>query len=309
MIRHCLSLKDLTKQEILELLDLSQQIKNKIKSKQDYKPLSGVILGMIFEKPSTRTRLSFEAGMKRLGGDAIFLSPRDIQLGRGETIEDTARVISRYVDIVMIRTFEHSRIERFAQYSTVPVINALTDLLHPCQVLADLLTIKEKLGRIEDIKVAFFGDGNNMANSWIYAAAVLGFELRVATPVDFAPNGVVVKEALELATKSGARIILTNNPEEAAKDADVLYTDVWASMGQEDQKEKKHALMRPYQVNRELVKYANKDYIFMHCLPAHRGEEVEAEVIDDEKHSVIFDEAENRTYAQLATIMNLIGRV
>ncbi|WP_084042351.1 ornithine carbamoyltransferase [Hippea sp. KM1] len=308
MVKHCLSLKDLTKEEIVNLLKLSQQIKQKIKNGENYEPLKGVILGMIFEKPSTRTRLSFETGMKRLGGDAVFLSPRDIQLGRGESIEDTARVISRYVDIIMIRTFEHSRIERFAQYSTVPVINALTDLLHPCQVLADLLTIKEKLGDIEGIKVAFFGDGNNMANSWIYAAAVVGFELRVATPVDCAPNGVVINNALKLAQKSGAKIILTDDPKEAAEGADVLYTDVWASMGQEDQKEKKHALMRPYQVNRELVKYANKDYIFMHCLPAHRGEEVEAEIIDDEKHSVVFDEAENRTYAQLATIMNLIGR-
>ncbi len=307
-MKHCLSLKDLTKDEILSLIEKAIQIKSKIKNKEDYSPLKGVILGMIFEKSSTRTRLSFETGMKRLGGDAVFLSPRDIQLGRGETIEDTARVVSRYVDIIMIRTYEHQRILTFAKYSSVPVINALTDLLHPCQVLADLMTIKEKKGDVENIKVAFLGDGNNMANSWIYAAAVVGFELSVATPVDFAPNGVVVKEALELAAKSGAKITLTDNPEEAVKDADVIYTDVWASMGQEEQKEKKHALMRPYQVNKELLKLAKDDYIFMHCLPAHRGEEVSADVIDDEKHSVVWDEAENRTYAQLSTIMKLIGR-
>ena len=307
-MKHCLSLKDLTKDEILSLIEKAIQIKSKIKNKEDYSPLKGVILGMIFEKSSTRTRLSFETGMKRLGGDAVFLSPRDIQLGRGETIEDTARVVSRYVDIIMIRTYEHQRILTFAKYSSVPVINALTDLLHPCQVLADLMTIKEKKGDVENIKVAFLGDGNNMANSWIYAAAVVGFELSVATPADFAPNGVVVKEALELAAKSGAKIRLTDNPEEAVKDADVIYTDVWASMGQEEQKEKKHALMRPYQVNKELLKLAKDDYIFMHCLPAHRGEEVSADVIDDEKHSVVWDEAENRTYAQLSTIMKLIGR-
>ena len=307
-MKHCLSLKDLTKDEILSLIEKAIQIKSKIKNKEDYSPLKGVILGMIFEKSSTRTRLSFETGMKRLGGDAVFLSPRDIQLGRGETIEDTARVVSRYVDIIMIRTYEHQRILTFAKYSSVPVINALTDLLHPCQVLADLMTIEEKKGDVENIKVAFLGDGNNMANSWIYAAAVVGFELSVATPVDFAPNGVVVKEALELAAKSGAKITLTDNPEEAVKDADVIYTDVWASMGQEEQKEKKHALMRPYQVNKELLKLAKDDYIFMHCLPAHRGEEVSADVIDDEKHSVVWDEAENRTYAQLSTIMKLIGR-
>ena len=305
MIRHCLSLKDLTKQEIIELIEVADNIKKRI-NEIDYKPLDGVILGMIFEKSSTRTRLSFEAGMKKLGGDAIFLSSRDIQLGRGETIEDSARVISRYVDIIMIRTFEHQRLIKFAEYSTVPVINALTDLLHPCQVLADLFTIKEKLGDIEHIKVAFVGDGNNMANSWIYAAALVGFELNVATPVDCAPSGRVVYDAFKI--NPHAKIILTDNPKEAVKDADVIYTDVWASMGEEAQKEKKHELLKSYQVNKELVSYAKDDYIFMHCLPAHRKEEVEADIIDSE-HSVVWSEAENRTYAQLAVIMKLIGRL
>ncbi len=307
MKKDCLSLKDLNRDEILSLIDKASDIKNRLKNGEDYKPLNGAILGMIFEKSSTRTRLSFESGMKRLGGDAIFLSSRDIQLGRGETIEDSARVISRYVDIIMIRTFEHSRIINFAQYSSVPVINALTDLLHPCQVLSDLMTIKEHFGKLDNLKIAFIGDGNNMANSWIYAAAILGLHLSVATPVDLSPSGVVVKEAMEIAQKTSAKIELTQIPYEAAVNADVIYTDVWASMGQEEQTLKKHSLLKHYQVNRELVKDANRDYIFMHCLPAHRQEEVAADIIDSE-HSVVWDEAENRTYAQLAVIMKLLGR-
>ena len=307
MKKDCLSLKDLNRDEILSLIDKASDIKNRLKNGEDYKPLNGTILGMIFEKSSTRTRLSFESGMKRLGGDAIFLSSRDIQLGRGETIEDSARVISKYVDIIMIRTFEHSRIINFAQYSSVPVINALTDLLHPCQVLSDLMTIKERFGKLDNLKIAFIGDGNNMANSWIYAAAILGLHLSVATPIDLSPSGIVVKEAVEIAQKTAATIELTQIPYEAAVNADVIYTDVWASMGQEEQTLKKHSLLKHYQVNRELVKDANRDYIFMHCLPAHRGEEVAADIIDSE-HSVVWDEAENRTYAQLAVIMKLLGR-
>ncbi len=307
MAKHCLSLADLKKEDILNLIELAGIIKAKIKNGEDYKPLRGTILGMIFEKSSTRTRLSFETGMKRLGGDAVFLSNRDIQLGRGETIEDTARVVSRYVDIIMIRTYEHARLELFAKYSTVPVINALTDLLHPCQVLSDLFTIKERLGSLNNIKIAYVGDGNNMANSWLLAAAVLGLNLSVATPKDCSVNGSVLSEAVKLSKESKAYITITDNPVEAVKGAKVIYTDVWASMGEESQKEKKHALLRPYQVNRELVKYADKNFIFMHCLPAHRGEEVEAEIIDSE-HSVVWDEAENRTYAQLAVILKLMGR-
>jgi ornithine carbamoyltransferase len=307
MKKDCLSLMDLERDEILSLIDKAIGIKNRLAKKEDYKPLKDIILGMIFEKSSTRTRLSFESGMKRLGGDAIFLSSRDIQLGRGETIEDSARVISRYVDIIMIRTFEHSRIMKFAQYSSVPVINALTDLLHPCQVLADLVTIKEKFGELENLKIAFIGDGNNMANSWIYAAAILGLHLSVATPIDLSPSGIVIKEAMEIAKKTNAKIELTQIPYEAAVNADVIYTDVWASMGQEEQTARKHALLKHYQVNKELVKDASRDYIFMHCLPAHRGEEVAADIIDSE-HSVVWDEAENRTYAQLAVILKLLGR-
>ncbi len=307
MTSHCLSLEDLSKDDMLYLINLSQEIKQKLEKGEEYKPLKGAILGMIFEKSSTRTRLSFEVGMKRLGGDAVFLSTRDIQLGRGETIEDTARVISRYVDVVMIRTFEHSRIELFAKYSSVPVINALTDLLHPCQVLADLFTIREKLGSVEDVKVAYVGDGNNMANSWLIAAGVMGFDLSIATSKDCAINGFILNRAKDLAKNSGANIIVIEDPVEAVKGADVIYTDVWASMGQEEQREKKHVLLKPYQVNKELIKHAKDNFIFMHCLPAHRGEEVTADVIDSE-HSVVWDEAENRMYAQLAVIMKLIGR-
>ncbi len=307
MKRDCLTLKDLTKDEILHLIDTAVEIKKKIKNGENYEPLSGTILGMIFEKSSTRTRLSFESGMKRLGGEAIFLSSRDIQLGRGESIEDSAQVISRYVDIIMIRTFEHSRIMKFAQYSSVPVINALTDLLHPCQVLSDLMTIKEHFGRLNDLKIAFIGDGNNMANSWIYAAAILGLNLTVAAPIDLSPSGIVIKESMEIAKNTNADITLTQIPYEAALNADVIYTDVWASMGQEEQTVRKHSLLKHYQINSELVKDANRDYIFMHCLPAHRGEEVSADIIDGE-HSIVWDEAENRTYAQAAVILKLLGR-
>ncbi len=307
MVRHCLSLKDLGREEMLNLIEGALQIKQRIKNREEYKPLSGYILGMIFEKSSTRTRVSFESGMKRLGGDAIFLSSRDIQLGRGEPIEDTARVISSYVDIIMIRTFEHARLERFAKFSSVPVINGLTDLLHPCQVLADLVTIKEHFGRIFNIKIAFIGDGNNMANSWLYAAALLGLNLSVATPVDLSPAGIVVKEALEISRNTGAKIEITPDPVKAVSQADVIYTDVWASMGEEEQKSKKHQLLYGYQVNETLTEKANEDFIFMHCLPAHRGEEVTEGIIDGE-HSVVWQEAENRVYAQLAVIMKLLGR-
>ncbi len=307
MPKHCLSLMDLTKEEIEYLLDLAKRIKQKIKNGVDSKPLKNIILGMIFEKSSTRTRLSFEIGMKRLGGDAVFLSSKDIQLGRGETIEDTARVISRYVDIIMIRTFEHARIEKFAEASTVPVINALTDLLHPCQVLSDMFTIVEKLGKLKGIKIAYIGDGNNMANSWVIAASIMGLDLAVATPKDYSVNGFFVDKAKDLCKKSGGNITITDDPFEAAKNAHVIYTDVWASMGQESQKGKKIELLKNYQVNRKLTEIADKNYIFMHCLPAHRGEEVTEEIIDGD-HSVVWDEAENRTYAQLAIILKLLGR-
>lgn len=307
MKKDCLSLKDLTKDEILYLIDKAIEIKKKIKNREDYKPLKDTILGMIFEKSSTRTRLSFESGMKRLGGDAIFLSSRDIQLGRGETIEDSARVISRYVDIVMIRTFEHERLLKYAQYSPIPVINALTDLLHPCQVLSDLVTIKEHFGSLDKLKVSFIGDGNNMANSWLYAAGVTGLNLTVATPGDLSVSGMVLQEALKLAENSNAQISLTTDPIDAVRDADIIYTDVWASMGQEEQTAKKHAILKRYQINKELTESADKNYIFMHCLPAHRGEEVTTEIIDGE-HSVVWDEAENRTYAQLSVIIKLLGR-
>ncbi len=307
MKKDCLSLKDLSKDEILSLIDKSIEIKKKIENREDYKPLKDVILGMIFEKSSTRTRLSFETGMKRLGGDAVFLSSRDIQLGRGETIEDSARVISSYVDIIMIRTFEHSRLMKFAQYSAVPVVNALTDLLHPCQVLADLVTIKEHFGKLDNLKIAFIGDGNNMANSWIYAASVLGLNLSVATPIDLSPSGIVIKEAVEIAESTNANIELTQIPYDAAVNADVIYTDVWASMGEEEQTARKHALLKHYQINENLTKDAKRDYIFMHCLPAHRGEEVTADIIDGE-HSVVIEEAKNRTFAQLSVIMKLLGR-
>ncbi len=309
MKRNCLSLMDFTGAELLTIIDFAQSVKFKIKNDSSYKPLENKILGMIFEKSSTRTRLSFETGIKRLGGDAVFLSSKDIQLGRGETISDTAKIISRYVDAIMIRTFEHARIEEFAAAAAVPVINGLTNLLHPCQVLSDLLTIKEHFGKINGLKIAYVGDGNNMANSWLIAAGILGLSLTVGCPDDLSVSGSVLRNALHFAQQSNAQLDITNRARSAVEDADVIYTDVWMSMGDdENAREKKFKMLKDFQVNKELVKYANKDYIFMHCLPAHRGEEVTADIIDGE-HSVVIDEAENRTYAQMAILIKLLQEV
>ncbi len=309
MSRNCLSLMDFTAAELLEMIDFAQLVKFKMKNDSNYKPLKDKILGMIFEKSSTRTRLSFETGIKRLGGDAVFLSSKDIQLGRGESISDTAKIISRYVDAIMIRTFEHARIEEFANAAAVPVINGLTNLLHPCQILSDLLTIKEHFGRIDGLKIAYVGDGNNIANSWLIAAGILGLNLTIGCPDDLSVSGSVLQRALYFAHQSNAQLNITNNAYSAVKDADVIYTDVWMSMGDDENvRESKFKMLNPFQVNKELVKYANKDYIFMHCLPAHRSEEVTADIIDGE-HSVVVDEAENRTYAQMAVLIKLLQEV
>lgn len=309
MNKNCLSLMDFTSMELLEAIDFAQSVKFKIKNDSNYKPLKNKILGMIFEKSSTRTRLSFETGMKRLGGDAVFLSSRDIQLGRGESISDTAKIISRYVDAIMIRTFEHARIEEFANAATVPVINGLTNLLHPCQVLSDLLTIKEHFGKIDGLKIAYVGDGNNMANSWMIAAGILGLNLTIGCSDDLSVSGSVFQKAEHFAQRSNAKLNITNDARSAVENADVIYTDTWMSMGDDENvRESKLKMLKPFQVNKELVKYANKDYIFMHCLPAHRSEEVTADIIDGE-HSVVVDEAENRTYAQMAVLIKLLQEV
>ncbi len=296
--RDFLAVTDLSKAEILELFRVARELKSGVKA---VKPLAGKTLAMIFAKSSTRTRVSFESGMYQLGGHALFLSSRDLQLGRGEPIKDTARVMSRYVDGIMIRTFAHSDVEELAEHATVPVINGLTDLLHPCQVLADMFTIEEALGGLEDRVVAWVGDGNNMANSWLNAAATVEFELRLACPKGYEPNHEILEAA-----KAKTRIQITEDPEEAVKGAHVVNTDVWASMGQEDESEVRAEAFEGYVIDRELMRLADDDAIFLHCLPAHRGEEVEAEVFEG-RQSRVFDQAENRLHVQKALLAKLLG--
>ncbi|RLL42001.1 ornithine carbamoyltransferase [Oceanobacillus piezotolerans] len=304
--RDFLTLADYTKNELVYLLDLADYVKEKKKKGEIFEPLKGKTLGMIFEKSSTRTRVSFEAGIYQLGGSGIFLSSKDIQIGRGETIADTAQVLSGYLDGIMIRTFAQETVEELANYASIPVINGLTDLYHPCQVLADLQTIKEIKGTLEGVKVVYIGDGNNMAHSLMLGAALLGMDLTVVCPVDYQPLDTIVEKAKEIAEKHGAAIQVMEDPQLAVQDADVIYTDVWASMGQEEEQAKREIAFKGYQVNEALLSLAKPDVTFMHCLPAHRGEEVTAEVIDG-KHSVVFQQAENRLHAQKALMTALMG--
>jgi ornithine carbamoyltransferase len=304
--KNFLQLSDFSSEEILFLLETAEELKALQKQGTPHPFLSGKVLGMIFEKSSTRTRVSFEVGMLQLGGHAIFLSSKDIQLGRGESISDTAKVLSRYVDGLMIRTFSHESIEEFAEHATVPVINGLTDLQHPTQVLADLLTILEHKGKLSGLKLCYVGDGNNnMAHSLIEGAVKVGMDISVASPVGYMPNEIIVANAKKAA--KGTNITITNDPVEAIKDADVVVTDVWTSMGQEEETAKRLKAFQSFQVNEELCKLAKNDFIFLHCLPAHRGEEVTAEIIDG-PHSVVFDEAENRLHAQKAILKVLLEK-
>ena len=293
-----LQIPDFSAKEIGNLFSLAEKMRA---GKYVKKPLAGKSLAMIFMKSSTRTRVSFEVGTWQLGGHALFLSPRDVQLGRGEPIADTARVLSRYVDGIMIRTFAHSEIEELAKYADVPIINGLTDLVHPCQVLADLLTVKQFLGGYKGKHIAWIGDGNNMANSWINAAYVLGFDLTLACPEGYDPDASILERA-----QSKARVRVVRDPAEAAARADVINTDVWASMGQEEEQAIREKAFRGYKVDGALMKRANKDAIFLHCLPAHRGEEVTADVIDGPQ-SRVWDEAENRLHIQKAIMAVLMG--
>ncbi len=296
VMRHFLTLKDFTKNEILEMITLAQKIKAQTKQRKFVPYMEHQTLGMIFEKSSTRTRVSFETGIYQLGGVGLFLSSNDIQLGRGEPMKDTARVISRMVDMVMIRTFEQSKLEEFANFSKVPVINGLTDSYHPVQLMTDYLTMIEN-GKDKDPVVAYVGDGNNMTHSWLMLAAKLGFELRVATPKGYECDEAIVKDALEIAKDSGAKITFGNDPKEAVKDCDVVTTDTWVSMGQEDEKEERVRVFDGYMVDEAMMSLAKSDAIFLHCLPAYRGYEVSEEIF--EKHEeVIFSEAENRLHAQ-----------
>ena len=306
-VRSLVTDTDFSKSEILSIFDRAKKVKAEVKSGKFIPYLAGKTMGMIFEKSSTRTRVSFEVGMSQLGGSALFLSSKDIQLGRGENIEDTARVLSRYVDIMMARTFEHSKVEDLARFGSVPIINGLTDLLHPCQALTDYYTVYEKGKKLEGLKFVYLGDGNNMAHSLMLTGAILGCNVVVASPKSMSPDANVVKLAKEIASKSGSYIELTEDSKEACIDADVVYTDVWASMGQEEQFKEKERILRPYQVNKELFSLAKEDAFFMHCLPAHRGEEVTSDVIDG-PNSVIFDEAENRLHLQKAVTLFLMDK-
>ncbi|MDO3678790.1 ornithine carbamoyltransferase [Paenibacillus ehimensis] len=303
--RDFIGLVDYAPEEIQYLIELAVELKRKNKAGEAYQPLKGKTLGMIFEKSSTRTRVSFEVGMYQLGGHALFLSKNDLQIGRGESIHDTAQTLSRYLDGIMIRTFAHRTVIELARAATVPVINGLTDLSHPCQALADYQTIYEKKGRLQGLKVAYIGDGNNMVHSLLMGAAKLGVNFAVATPEGYEPDGEVLRQCSESAAKTGATIHVGADPKEAVADADVIYTDVWASMGFEAEQKEREIAFKNYQVNDELVKYAKKDFLFMHCLPAHRGEEVSEGVIDG-PNSVIFDQAENRLHAQKAVMAAIL---
>ena len=296
--RHFLTLLDLSPDELTGLIHRAIEMKALMRASAQESPYQGKVMGMVFEKSSTRTRISFEAGMSQLGGHAIFLSPRDTQLGRGEPIEDSARVMSSMVDIIMLRTFGHDIIERFSRYSSVPVINALTDAYHPCQLLADMQTFTEHRGSIQGKIVSWIGDGNNMCQSYINAARQLDFELRIACPEGFEPDA-------DLLAANQDRVSIVRNPKEAARDAHLLVTDVWASMGQEQEQQLRIKQFEGYQLNQQLLDQAASDALYMHCLPAHRGEEITAELMEN-ANSVIWDEAENRLHAQKALIEFLL---
>lgn len=298
-VRHFLTLLDFTPDELRAILARATELKKMLRSGVNYEPFKNKVLGMIFEKSSTRTRVSFESAMIQCGGGALFLSPRDTQLGRGEPVSDTARVLSRMVDIIMIRTFEHEKVETFARYSQVPVINALTDSFHPCQLLADMQTFFEHRGDIQGKTVAWIGDGNNMCHSYINAARQFDFHLNIACPPGFEPSAALISQ-------NSKRITITRDPHEAIAGAHLVATDVWASMGQEDEKKSREAAFDGYQVTPKLMDEASPDALFMHCLPAHRGEEVSSEMMEDPR-AVVWDEAENRLHAQKALMEVLLG--
>ena len=299
-MKHLLKLGDLTSEQIIDILNLADQLKDENKKGIVHHHLKGKTLGMIFTKASTRTRVSFEVGMYQLGGNALFLSGNDLQIGRGEPIEDTARVLSRFLDGIMIRTFKQDDVEKLAEYGSIPIINGLTDYCHPCQVLADLQTIREFKGKLEGLKLAFIGDGNNMANSLIVGCIKVGMSVSIACPVGYEPDAEIVKWGMEQ-----GKLTITNNPKEAVVGADVVYTDVWASMGQEGEAQIRMKAFNGFQVNAELMALANKGAMVQHCLPAHRGEEITAGVLEAHANE-IFEEAENRLHAQKAVMVKLL---
>ena len=301
-MKNLLKMSDLSREDIIEILNLADQLKYELKHNIPHRHLEGKTLGMIFQKSSTRTRVSFETGMYQLGGNALFLSSRDLQIGRGEPVQDTARVLSRYLDGIMIRTFEQKEVEDLAKYGSIPVINGLTDFCHPCQVLADLMTIREFKGRFEGLKMCYIGDGNNMANSLIVGGLKVGMEVSIACPKDYQPAA----EVLEFAKGYGDKFSMTDVPLEAAKDADVLFTDVWTSMGEEAETEKRKIAFKGYQINDDIMAVAKADAMVQHCLPAHREEEITEKVFEAHANE-IFEEAENRLHAQKAVMVKVMG--
>lgn len=306
MKRDLLTLHDISSAELESIFKRAEEFKDGYSKEADCFPLRGKAIGLIFEKSSTRTRVSFEVGIYQLGGHSIFLSSKDIQLGRGESVADTARVLSSYMDGLVIRTFAHDMIEEWARYASIPVINGLTDLHHPCQVISDLFTIKAKRGRLSGLKLAYIGDGNNVAHSLIEGASKVGINISLASPKGYEPKEEVINRAKADAARSGSIIEITNSPQKASESADVIYTDVWTSMGQENNYEERLKVFKGYQVNLDLLKRGNPDLLVMHCLPAHRGEEIDNVVIDG-KNSIVFEQAENRLYVQMAILEMLIG--
>ena len=305
-MKHLLSIHDLSCEEVKKILDVSKDLKAKQKAGIEHKLLAGKTMGMIFSKSSTRTRVSFETGMYQLGGHALFLSSNDIQLGRGESIYDTANVLSRYIDGIMIRTYKQSDVEDLAKYGSIPIINGLTDLLHPCQALTDIFTTYEHKGKLEGLKLAYIGDGNNMAHSLMYAATKVGMDVSVATPKGYECVQEIVDNAKDDAKLTGSTVDISNDPERAIANADVVYTDTWVSMGQEEEKAERHKIFEGFTIDKKLFSKAADDAIFMHCLPAYRGYEVTEDVIDGPQ-SVIFDEAENRLHVQKAIMALTMG--
>ena len=308
------------KRDIISVLDMKDDLEaiiaNAIKMKKELKsspkkgaktdPLKGKVLGMVFEKPSLRTRISFEVGMAQLGGKAIYISPEEVGIGKRESVSDVANVLSRYVSCIMYRAFDNKIMREIAQHASVPVINGLDDMEHPCQIAADLMTVLEKKGKLAGLNLAYVGDGNNVCNSLMLGCALVGMNMKAATPKDYRPNGELLSKAQEIARSKSCSVDVISNPFQAIEKADVVYTDTWVSMGQEEEKEKREKIFMPYQVNEKLIEKADKDFIFMHCLPAHRGFEVAPEIIDG-PHSVVFDEAENRLHAQKAILVSVLG--
>jgi ornithine carbamoyltransferase len=305
-MRHLVSVEDLSAQDIWDLLELAVTLKEEWRGGGNKPVLAGKHLGMVFQKPSLRTRVSFEVGMSHLGGAALYLSPEEIQLGQRESVADVARVLSRYVDGIMARVFDHADVEGLAAHASVPVINGLSDFVHPCQALSDLLTIHEKKGALQGLVLTYVGDGNNVAHSLLFAGSKVGMEVRVSTPAGYEPSEEVVSKAKGFAQDSGGRVALDPDPQSAVSGADVIYTDTWASMGQEEEREERLPLFRPYQVNEGLVALAKPDVLVMHCLPAHRGEEITDGVMDGPQ-SVVLDQAENRMHLQKAVLVTLMA--